>query len=94
MGRRRKRQKKVYRPKKVIPRIFQCPHCGKSSLIIEISKSTNEAQVKCGSCGLQYSTIVPTIFQPVDVYAKFLDEYHEGRAEIEFLPVEVEEEYS
>lgn len=92
MGRRRKRRKKVYRPRRVIPKIFQCPHCGKTTLTIEISKGTGEATVKCGSCGLQYTTIAPPIFQPVDVYAKFLDEYHEGKAEIVFETLEVEEE--
>ena len=90
MGRRRKRKMKVARPKRVIPKIFQCPHCGKSTLTVEISRGSGEADVRCGFCGLHYKTVIPQIFQPVDVYARFLDEYHSGEAEIIFEKSEAE----
>jgi len=90
MGKRRKKYKKVIRRVRKIPSIFQCPHCGKISLTVEINKDRTRAVVQCGSCGLQSELEIPSIFQPVDVYGKFVDLYHSGKAEIKFIRGEEE----
>jgi transcription elongation factor Elf1 len=43
-----------------------------------------KAIIRCGNCGLYAEMWVPEIFQPVDVYSKFLDAYLEGRIKVEF----------
>jgi len=94
MGRRRKRKMKVVRPKRVIPKIFQCPNCGKTSLTVDLERSDGgmmNAIIKCGVCGLRYEMQIPSIYQPVDAYAKFLDEYHGGTAKITFVEGEAGE---
>jgi len=94
MGRRRKRKLKARRPKRTLPRVFQCPHCGKTTLTIQLNRTEGEGEniaiVRCGSCGLYYEMKAPAIFQPVDVYAKFVDLYHAGEAN--FIIKKVEEE--
>ena len=92
MGKRRKKYKKVIKRVRKIPSIFQCPHCGKISLTVEINKDKTKATIQCGNCGLQYELDIPPIFQPVDAYGKFIDLYHSGKAEIRFVKGEVEEE--
>ncbi len=71
--------------------MFECPHCGARAISVEIKKKErNErgevrAIIRCGNCGLYAEMWVPEIFQPVDVYSKFLDAYLEGRIEVKFL---------
>jgi len=95
MGRRRKKRKLIARrPKKTIPNIFQCPNCGKTSILIELSKPENgvkHAVVKCGYCGLYAELDVPELFQNVDVYAKFLDGFYSGTLEYKFISKSKEE---
>jgi len=89
MGRRRKKRKLVARrPKKTIPNIFQCPNCGKTSILIELSKPENgvkHAIIKCGYCGLFAELDVPELFQSVDAYAKFLDGFYSGTLKYSFV---------
>ena len=82
MGRRR-RQKVVHRPRKRIPKVFNCPKCGKESITIEMQKpSTLEgrgtASITCGNsdCGLQYRVQTTFISDPVDAYGDFIDHYY------------------
>ena len=92
MGRRRRKYRKpqLLRPVRRLPTVFECPHCGARALSVEIrKKERNErgevkAVIRCGRCGLYAEMWVPEIFQPVDVYSKFLDAYLEGSIEVEF----------
>lgn len=90
MGRRRKTRKiRPTRPKRVIPKIFQCPNCGKTSLTVDVEKKKDSdmihAIIRCGVCKLKYEMDLPSVYQPVDAYAKFLDEYHSGSAQVVFV---------
>ncbi|RLG85737.1 MAG: hypothetical protein DRO39_04865 [Thermoprotei archaeon] len=82
MGRRkRKRYKKPIRVVKRLPTMFQCPACGQVTLSISIDREKGIAQIVCTNpdCGLRCIVKnVPEIYQPVDVYAKFLDAYAKG----------------
>ncbi len=96
MGRRRKKYKKIVRKVRRIPSVFQCPHCGSRSLTIEFQKQGEDgpkiAIIRCGTCGLQARMEVPSIYETVDVYAKFIDMYTEGTIELEFVKKGEEEE--
>jgi len=92
LGRRRRKYRKpqLLRPVRRLPTVFECPHCGARAVSVEIRrKERNElgevkAIVRCGKCGLYAEMWVPEIFQPVDVYSRFLDAYLEGRINVEF----------
>lgn len=92
MGRRRRKYRKpqLLRPQRTLPTVFECPHCGARALTVEINrKKRNEqgqvlAVIRCGNCGLYAEMWVPEIYQPVDVYSKFLDAYLEGTIEYKF----------
>ncbi|MHA1144475.1 MAG: hypothetical protein ACTSRW_07045 [Candidatus Helarchaeota archaeon] len=82
MGRRR-RQKVQVRPRKRIPRIFDCPKCGKNSITIEVFKpptleGRGHAVITCGNpdCLLQRTVQVTFISDPVDAYGDFIDQYY------------------
>ncbi len=87
MGRRRKRRKKLIIRRPTMPTVFRCPNCEAETLTIEIDKKQQnemgyyKAIIRCGNCGLYAEMWVPPIFQPVDVYSKFLDAFIEGRVE-------------
>ncbi len=89
MGRRRKRRKKLLIRRPTMPTVFRCPNCEVEALTVEINKKeTNElgyykAIIRCGNCGLYAEMWVPPLYQPVDVYHKFLDEFVEGKAKYE-----------
>ncbi len=86
MGRRRKKRKPVRRVVRRIPKVFQCPRCGQMNVTIELNRidaANSRATIRCGSCELRAELIVPSIFQPVDVYGKFIDYYHSGELEYE-----------
>lgn len=97
MGRRRrKRYKKPIRVVKKLPTMFQCPVCGQVTLSISIDRDARVARIVCtnSECGLRCVVKnVPEIFQPVDVYARFLDAYAKGEAET-FCSEEMSEEIS
>ncbi|MCC6053573.1 MAG: hypothetical protein LM569_05190 [Desulfurococcaceae archaeon] len=91
MGRRRKRRKIIAKRVVRIPRVFQCPHCSFTTLSIVIKKTEDRAQaiIMCGKCGLiddEDFADIPAIYQPVDVYAKFIDMYERGEAHVRFTP--------
>ena len=99
MGRRRRKYKKrpLLRAPRVMPTVFECPHCGAKALTVEIRKKERNEQglvkaiIRCGNCGLYAEMWVPELFQPVDVYSKFLDAYLEGKAEYKFVKEGAEE---
>lgn len=104
MGRRsRKRYKKPIRRMLRLPTRFQCPSCGLPTLSIEIKTYETEegfeyrkAFMRClnPECGLRaIMEEVPRIFQEVDVYAKFLDMFTEGKIPIKYVKGEEWEEY-
>lgn len=94
MGRRRKsRKQRVVRPKRTLPTIFQCPYCGRKTLTVEVNKRDPHealATVRCGSCGFFTRVTTHPMLHPVDVYAKVLDMYDEGRLEYEIRVPEEE----
>jgi len=87
MGRRRKKYKRMVKRVKRIPDIFQCPRCGNKSLTIKFEKSDVEnyklAVITCGMCGLKYSMLIEQLYEAVDVYARFIDDYDSGRITLE-----------
>jgi transcription elongation factor Elf1 len=80
VGGRKKRRKLILKPRPKIPKMFECPRCGKVAVTVEIKNGV--ASVKCGSCGLSDEFEVPPIFDAANAYAKFLDRYLEGKIEI------------
>lgn len=89
MGRRRKKRKVVIKRRVIrVPTALECPHCASKTLTITIKKKGEDrayAIVSCGSCGLideEDFADIPALYQVVDVYAKFVDLYHSGRAKI------------
>ncbi|MCD6324113.1 MAG: hypothetical protein J7L55_03290 [Desulfurococcales archaeon] len=98
MGRRsRKRYKKIVRPQKRLPKVFQCPSCGLPTLIIDMETYTDElgfekkkAVIKCMNpkCGLRAElTGLPTLYSEVDAYSKFLDALDKGEVKVTYEQV-------
>jgi len=54
---------------------YDCPNCGKKQLLILIDKKNKVASVSCPSCGLQQPLKYAPVFQGVDYYNKFIDNY-------------------
>lgn len=79
MGRRKSRRKIRTRPRRALPKVFQCPRCGSVSVSVSLDKSNELVHVRCVSCGLSADFEYREFYQPVDYYAKFLDVY-EGLA--------------
>ncbi|MEL9908829.1 MAG: hypothetical protein QXP97_03535 [Desulfurococcus sp.] len=89
MGRRRKRRKIIKKAVR-IPVLFQCPNCGSHTLSVTFRRedSGRKAIISCSRCGLYYEyNNVPSIYQSVDVYNKFIDLFEEGKISVEFKPV-------
>jgi len=82
MGRRRK-QKVQKRQQKVIPKIFDCPECGKSTITVEIKKMEKVAFIKCGNCKLEGKVNANYLSEPVDIYGDFIDKYYKSYAKSE-----------
>lgn len=91
MGRRRKKRRKVIKKIVKIPSVFECPRCASRTLSITIKRKSEErayAVISCGTCGLldnEDFEDIPTIYQEVDVYSKFLDLYLDGKARIKSI---------
>mgnify|MGYP001770644262 CR=1 FL=1 len=77
MGGRRKRRKLILKPKPKIPKMFECPRCGRVMVTVKIKDGV--AEVKCGSCGLSDRFPVPPIYDEANAYATFLDRYLSGQ---------------
>ncbi|MGC8607830.1 MAG: hypothetical protein ACP5GZ_11275 [Vulcanisaeta sp.] len=80
MGRRRKSRKKLLlRPKKTLPKIFTCPHCGAPLVNVKLDKKEGKVLVNCGNCGLEAEfNYIPGLL-PVDYFNKFVDLYYQGQ---------------
>ena len=76
MGRRRKRVVKI--PKKILPRIFLCPRCGTKAVNILFDRNKEVAKVNCGECGLSDEIKCSHSMALVDVYCRFIDNFHAG----------------
>ncbi len=96
MGRRsRKRYKRIVKPVKRLPRVFQCPACGLPTLTIdlktyfneELGEERKEALIKCLNPECRLRAVLrdlPSIYAEVDAYAKFLDAFNEGTIEVTY----------
>ncbi|MCS7104483.1 MAG: hypothetical protein NZ954_02815 [Thermofilaceae archaeon] len=82
MGRRKSRKKIRARPRRTLPKIFQCPKCGTSSVSVNIAKNKESVQVVCTLCGLFANLEYREFYQTVDYYARFLDLYEKQMAEV------------
>ncbi len=81
MGRKYKK-KLPRRPPKRIPKVFQCPHCGRRAVRVEINKKEGKAHISCGNCKIGVEIDIPAVFDAVDAYGKFVDMYYEGKIEV------------
>ncbi|HDD33941.1 MAG TPA: hypothetical protein ENG30_02185 [Thermofilaceae archaeon] len=77
MGRRKRSRKIRLRPRRTLPKIYQCPRCGAVAVSVSVDKAENLVRVKCASCGLTDTLEYREYYHPVDYYAKFLDRYEE-----------------
>lgn len=75
MGRRKSRRRIKLRPRRTLPKLFQCPRCGSVGVSVITDKNSRLAQVRCVTCGLSAEFEYREFYQPVDYYAKFLDVY-------------------
>ncbi|WP_069807689.1 hypothetical protein [Vulcanisaeta thermophila] len=79
MGRRRKSRKKLMlKPKKTLPKVFTCPHCGAQLVNVKLNKKEGKVLVNCGNCGLQAEFDYAPGLLPVDYFNKFVDLYYQG----------------
>jgi len=70
---RRKSRKVVKRPRKTIPKVFQCPICGENTVTVEMKRDENIAIVSCGSCKKKEEIKISKISEPIDAYSIFVD---------------------
>lgn len=82
MGRRKSRKRIRVRPKRTLPKVFQCPKCGAVSVSVTVDKRGDVVHVVCASCGLSADFEYREHFHPVDYYAKFLDAYEAQAAKV------------
>lgn len=92
MGRRKRRRKIRLVPKKRLPKIFQCPQCGNTSVSVMINKKEGKVVVKCSSCGLEAEFEYNPYLAEVDYYSRFLDAYEEGKIGVEEAAIEEEKD--
>ncbi|MEM2847889.1 MAG: hypothetical protein QXM79_03830 [Zestosphaera sp.] len=90
MGRRSRKKYKVFRPpQRTLPKIFQCPACGSMTIIVDVETYVNDAGeekkkalIRCmnPACGLRAELIeLPSIFEAVDAYSRFLELFGSDR---------------
>jgi transcription elongation factor Elf1 len=101
MGRRSKKRrtiKRIHWRDRKPPTTFQCPECGSISISVKIQVDEEQdkriAYISCGNPSCRLRSIVrdiPSIWQPVDVYSRFIDLYSEGKADIWYEESETEE---
>ncbi|MEZ0393453.1 MAG: hypothetical protein ABWK00_00165 [Desulfurococcaceae archaeon] len=84
------------RPRR-IQTVFRCPSCGYKTLTVRFNKGEGggkKAYVVCGTCGL-YAELpgeFPELYQPVDIYARFIDLFESGAIEVEYRKGQGEKE--
>jgi len=77
MGRRKRKRKVILRPRRTLPKIFACPHCG--AQLVTVKKTENGYLIICGSCGIRHELEERPGWMPVDYYNAFVDLYLEGK---------------
>ena len=80
MGR-RKTRKVIKREPKRLPKVFRCPRCGEQSVVVDLDRALNQGRIRCGRCQLSAKLPIHSLTQTIDVYARFLDLYYEGKIE-------------
>src|SRR5712692_5461864 len=80
MGR-RKTRKVIKREPKRLPKVFRCPRCGEQSVVVDLDRALNQGRIRCGRCQLSAKLPIHSLTQTIDVYARFLDLYYEGKVE-------------
>ncbi len=78
---RRKTRKVIKREPKRLPKVFRCPRCGEQSVVVDLDRQLNQGRIKCGRCQLSAKLPIHSLTQTIDVYAKFLDLFYEGKIE-------------
>lgn len=72
MGRRRRR-KIVRRVRRVLPKVFQCIHCGRRAVSVIIDRRRSVATVMCSNCGARDEVDIEPYMSIVDAYAAWTD---------------------
>jgi transcription elongation factor Elf1 len=86
MGRRRKKVVRI--PKKHLPKLFNCPRCGKEAVRVEILRDQGRAIVGCGNCGLRDEFPIKAAQVEVDAYCMFTDKMYSGSRKPSALAIE------
>ena len=63
-----RRDKMLYGP-------YSCPKCKQVKLKVNIDKQEKNVTLICSNCGLEQSSKYVSLFEPVDYYNKFLDDF-------------------
>ncbi|MHA1584100.1 MAG: hypothetical protein ACTSWL_02505 [Promethearchaeota archaeon] len=74
MGR-RKRKKIVYRPMRLLPKVFVCPKCGHKTMKAKMKQADDKVLIECGHCGTQQLVSKNKLTEPVDAFGDFIDIY-------------------
>ncbi len=61
--------------KKMVNGPYFCPNCGKDQLQILVDAKNKEAGAYCPNCKLERQLQYAPVFQGVDYYSKFMDQY-------------------
>lgn len=63
------------RRKKLLYGSYSCPKCGLEKLRIEVDKKNKEVRAIC-SCGIEHRLDYVPVFESVDYYNKFMDQFN------------------
>lgn len=75
MGRRRRMRRVISRRAK--PELLRCPACQHNSILIDVKRKEEKAEITCLECGLREEMHVYRGEEDVDVYTRFYDDYFE-----------------
>lgn len=64
--------------KAIIEGPYDCPVCGKRSLVLQIDRDNENVKAEC-ACGFSNNLEFRPVFQPVDYYGKLVDQYYNQR---------------
>jgi transcription elongation factor Elf1 len=60
--------------------IYDCPQCGKSAIRIEMDRDMEVAKVYCGACKISKDIKINPLYDAVDAFGDFVDQYHKEGA--------------
>ncbi|KAK8816979.1 hypothetical protein AV274_0906 [Blastocystis sp. ATCC 50177/Nand II] len=93
MGRRKKAQKKV--TKKEVAKlavVFNCPKCSYPKCCkCTIDKKSNVGNIECSICKAKFQMPTGILTEPVDIYARWIDELEKANANPDYEEEEHEE---